>query len=540
MKNNNILLSLRNIAAAAVRRHATLLVAVLCLGVTFSSCRKDPIPGNGDNGDKTEQELVNEWTYDVLKFYYLWNEEVQNTVPTTYDVDYQTFLNNYLSGLTTNKLDGKTSSGGSRSLYSYISRYEVSRASSTFEPTYGFDFTAYAFNIRNKDNQTELRYFARIHYVTPDSPAANAGLKRGDWIGQIDGKKLTAANFNDINKLFAQNTVSVKILKCEFTANETGTGITFSEDDADQTITLTRAAVEQNPIFCYRTFDADDGSKIGYLCFNAFKRGIDETDTDNHTEYEEQLREVFRGFRNEGVSHLVLDLRYNPGGYVVTCQLLSSMIAPESVLGTRFLECRPNSSRRSSYYDLLKLSDVSDCNLNLNKLYVIATENSASASELVINNLRGVGVDVVHVGTTTVGKVVGMEIVDHKVNSNDEAVFGSYHYMMHPVSFRSYNARGESDYENGLVPDILYDEYMNEQNLDWLNWGELGEPDEPMLALALNIINGRSTAATANANANASKIHAPIGTGFVDCRSSITLPERFGGSIVRPNDNLTE
>ena len=205
MKNNNILLSLRNIAAAAVRRHATLLVAVLCLGVTFSSCRKDPIPGNGDNGDKTEQELVNEWTYDVLKFYYLWNEEVQNTVPTTYDVDYQTFLNNYLSGLTTNTLDGKTSSGGSRSLYSYISRYEVSRASSTFEPTYGFDFTAYAFNIRNKNNQTELRYFARIHYVTPDSPAANAGLKRGDWIGQIDGKKLTAANFNDINKLFAQH-----------------------------------------------------------------------------------------------------------------------------------------------------------------------------------------------------------------------------------------------------------------------------------------------------------------------------------------------
>ena len=368
MKNNNILLSLRNLAATAVRRHATLLVAVLCLGVTFSSCRKDPIPGNGDNGDKSEQELVNEWTYDVLKFYYLWNEEVQNTVPTTYDVDYQTFLNNYLSGLTTNTLDGKASSGGSRSLYSYISRYEVSRASSTFEPTYGFDFTAYAFNIRNKDNQTELRYFARIHYVTPDSPAANAGLKRGDWIGQIDGKKLTAANFNDINKLFAQNTVSVKILKCEFTANETGTGITFSEDDADQTITLTRAAVEQNPIFCYRTFDADDGSKIGYLCFNAFKRGIDETDTDNHTEYEEQLCEVFRGFRNEGVSHLVLDLRYNPGGYVVTCQLLSSMIAPESVLGTRFLECRPNSSRRSSYYDLLKLSDVSDCNLNLNNL----------------------------------------------------------------------------------------------------------------------------------------------------------------------------
>ena len=64
------------------------------------------------------------------------------------------------------------------------------------------------------------------------------------------------------------------------------------------------------------------------------------------------------------------------------------MIAPESVLGTRFLECRPNSSRRSSYYDLLKLSDVSDCNLNLNKLYVIATENSASASEILAGALQ--------------------------------------------------------------------------------------------------------------------------------------------------------
>lgn len=514
-----------------VRLFTFALVSATMLS-TLQSCKKNPVPDPEDPTD-SEQVQVNKWTYQILGTYYLWNQEIKNITP-EYDTDYQSFLTSTLSKISVNTLDGHTYSDGSRTFYSYISRTAVSRAAAvSFDPTYGMRIAAYGFNIRSASGETTLRYFARIYYVTPDSPADKAGLKRGDWIGRIDDKIISRSNFSDLNKLLADNSVSVKILKCSFFANSTGDGVIFSEDDTADAVTLTRAAVEQNPIYAEKVFETGSG-KVAYLMFNAFKRGIDDNDTANHTEYEEQLREVFRRFKSEGVSDLILDLRYNPGGYVSTCQLLSSMIAPTSKLGTRFLECRPNSSRSSTWYNLLSQSDVSDCNLDLDRLYVIATENSASASELVINNLRGVGMTVTHIGSTTEGKVVGMEVIDTKYNSKDKAEFGDYSYTLCPVSFRSYNALGQSDYENGLTPDIPYDEYMDDDSLDWLDWGTLGEEDEPLLARALAAIDGsRATAAGRS-------VRRSIETGAVDCRTLTPSGKGTFGSIVLPTDNATQ
>jgi C-terminal processing protease CtpA/Prc len=129
------------------------------------------------------------------------------------------------------------------------------------------------------------------------------------------------------------------------------------------------------------------------------------------------------------------------------------------------LECRPNASRKSNWYNLLSAAEVADCNLPLPRLYVIASGSSASASELMINNLRGLDVEVIHIGSKTEGKVVGMEVIDHLFNSTDKAIFGNYQYTLHPVSFRSYDAKGTSNYENGLIPNHFYDEYMDEQSL---------------------------------------------------------------------------
>lgn len=499
-----------------------LFVATLLLG----ACTPTPIP-EPDTSDP-EDVQVNKWTYQILSYYYLWNEEVK-TIKPAYETDYQSFLTNVLSAMKTNTLDGKTYSG-SRSFYSYIACVPTTRASSVeFAPTYGMSIRPYGFNIQTQTGKV-LRYFARIQYVTPDSPAAKAGLKRGDWIGQIDGKQILPNNFSDINKLLPTNSSSVKVLKCSFTANATGDGVIFKEDDESKTITLTRTAVEENPIHTYKVLTTNAGAKVGYLFFNQFKRGYDDADFENSDEYEQQLRTVFREFKSAGVEELVLDLRYNGGGYVSTAQLLSSMIAPNAKLGSKWLECRPNAGRKSTWYNLLAATEVADCNLSLPRLYVIASESSASASELMINNLRGLDIEVIHIGSTTEGKVVGMEVIDHLFNSDKKAIFGDYHYTIHPVTFRSYDAKGTSNYEKGLTPNHFYNEYMDEYSLRWIEWGELGEASEPMLKIALNLIDGvGSTLATRSTQR--------IDVGAVECPN--VLPTNvLRGTIATPIDNF--
>jgi C-terminal processing protease CtpA/Prc len=504
-----------------------LSVAVLmAFALLVGACTPQPIP-EPDPSDP-EDVQVNKWTYQILSYYYLWNEEVKAIKP-AYETDYQSFLTNILSAVKVNTLDGKIYSG-SRSFYSYISSAPVTRAGSfTFAPTYGMSIRAYGFNIQTQTGVV-LRYFARIQYVTPNSPAANAGLKRGDWIGRIDGKQILAGNFSDINKLLPTNSSSVKVLKCSFTANSTGDGVIFKEEAENKAVTLTRTTVEENPIHTHKVLTTNGGTKVGYLLFNQFKRGYDESDLENSDEYEQQLRSVFAEFKRAGVEELVLDLRYNGGGYVSTAQLLSSMIAPQSKLGSKWLECRPNASRKSNWYNLLSAAEVADCNLSLPRLYVIASGSSASASELMINNLRGLDVEVIHIGSKTEGKVVGMEVIDHLFNSTDKAIFGNYQYTLHPVSFRSYDAKGTSNYENGLIPNHFYDEYMDEQSLRWIEWGELGDASEPMLRIALDKIDGVTTTLSAT---RLSKID----VGAVAC-PNVLQHNSLRGTIVAPTDNF--
>ena len=502
------------------------LVAMLFAALLLGACGSDPIP-EPDPSDP-EDVQVNKWTYQILSYYYLWNEEVK-TIKPAYETDYQSFLTNVLSAMKTNTLDGK-SQDGTRSFYSYITSSPVTRASNfEFEPTYGMSIRAYGFNIQSQSGKV-LRYFARIQYVTPNSPAANAGLKRGDWIGRIDGKQLLATNFSDINKLLPSNSSSVKVLKCSFTANSTNDGVIFKEEAESKAVTLTRASVEENPIHTHKVLTTSHGAKVGYLLFNQFKRGYDETDLANSDEYEQQLRTVFGEFKSAGVEELVLDLRYNGGGYVSTAQLLSSLIAPQAKLGSKWLECRPNASRKSTWYNLLTADEVADCNLSLNRIYVIASETSASASELMINNMRGLDVEVIHVGTQTEGKVVGMEVIDHLFNSTDKAEFGNYRYTLHPVTFRSYDAKGKSDYANGLTPNYFYNEYMDEESLRWIEWGELGDAQEPMLKIALGLIDGVEPNRSAT---RASKINVDA----VEC-PKLLLQNVLHGSIVAPGDNF--
>ena len=119
--------------------------------------------------------------------------------------------------------------------------------------------------------------------------------------------------------------------------------------------------------------------------------------------------------------------------------------------------------------------------LNLRKIYCLVTDDSASASELVINALRGIDIEVILIGTTTHGKNVGMEGV--------ELTAGTDKYLLFPITFQAYNAKGFGDFENGFTPDYEINE--NQPNGEYFEgYGDFGAESDPLYAKAISLISG--------------------------------------------------
>lgn len=169
--------------------------------------------------------------------------------------------------------------------------------------------------------------------------------------------------------------------------------------------------------------------------YSAFESGFDQ-----------ELFDVFKEFKSQNITELILDLRYNGGGDVTSANLMSSCIAGDFCVDKTFASYRYNDERMKalgnqrpiqkfaySQYDNLSTS-LSAGGLKLQKIYCLVTDDSASASELVINALRGIDIEVILIGTTTHGKNVGMEGV--------ELTAGTDKYLLFPITFQAYNAKG--------------------------------------------------------------------------------------------------
>ncbi|WP_420573966.1 S41 family peptidase [Kordia sp.] len=308
-----------------------------------------------------------------------------------------------------------------------------------------------------------------VRYIVPGSDADGKDIRRGDIIYAVDGQSLffNSSTDNNLNLLDATSyTFNL--------ADLTVTGDVRSITPNGRDIALTRTNLTENPILLSSTIDVG-AKKVGYIMYNQF---ISNFDT--------QLNGVFADFQAQGVTDLVLDFRYNPGGFVSSAINIGSMVTGqfEGQLFTKFRyndKIQPilTDAQENRYFRNTLSSGAAISSLGLSKVYVITTGSTASASELVINSLEPY-IDVVQVGTTTTGKnEASVSLYDSPSwTFGDEQLNPNHKWAMQPLISRLENSAGFSNYTDGLNPDIVLAE-------DLTNLGVLGDETEPLLAAAL-------------------------------------------------------
>ncbi|MBO5759209.1 MAG: hypothetical protein J6R31_04125 [Rikenellaceae bacterium] len=460
--------------------------------------------GQEVNDVKHPDGNANKWMFEMLETWYLWNDLLKNTYP-DYVCDYDDFLSNTLIPLKGNEMDGGRYEDGSRYLYSYVTRKASSRA--------GVGHSAFGFATLTAVNIDNNKVYLRVTSVNPDSPADRVGIMRGVYIGRVNGLDITVANWSSMyNRLLYPTTGSVSVTVMSST--EYGGEFSFNED---YTVTLSAANIGNHPVVASDIIEYG-GRRVGYVAYNSFTRGP----VDSSTEYDADLERVFETFETEGINELVVDLRYNGGGSVSSCQKLLSMIAPKEKLGQKAFTLRHNTSIEEQLGDDEKIIKLLEnySNVNMSRVYVITSDMTASASEMVIVGLRGLDVDVTVVGIDTEGKNVGMDVMGKHIDG--------YDYTFAPITFQIYNAKGFTDYSQGIRADYKVDEW---EDLRSDGWKPLGDPEEVVLKMVLNLIDGsRAVAEPTRSSAR------PKGVEKI----RFTDPQRSMGALIYADDNFNQ
>lgn len=272
-----------------------------------------------------------------------------------------------------------------------------------------------------------------INYVFTNSPAATAGIERGDEILEIDGVAVAT--------LIANGTLTSAL-----GPEEEGIAITFrwrKPSGSEQTDMLTKTAVETNTVLAVERF-AQDGKDIGYYVLNSF---IDRTGADLNNAYDALV----------GVDELIIDVRYNGGGLIRYANQAATQAAGDNVIGNPFVSLiynDKNSDRNNT--SLFQLVDGIQ-QLDLERVFVLTTGASCSSSELIINGLKPY-IDVVVIGQPTCGKPVGQ---------SPQPFCDKRSFV---INFETVNADGEGRYFDGLMPQC--------SAIDRLvgDWGVNGDP----------------------------------------------------------------
>ncbi|MGV4438135.1 S41 family peptidase [Ornithobacterium rhinotracheale] len=315
-----------------------------------------------------------------------------------------------------------------------------------------------------------------VNYVVPGSPAAKAGVKRGDVIYKINGQTM---NKNNYRGLFADHFTATLARNSKLTEN----GFVLGEEKIN--IDIQTVEVTENPVAFYKTFNLN-GHKIGYLVYNGF---IDA--------YNGELNQKFAQMKQDGVQDLILDLRYNGGGSTRAAEALGAMISGrfgENYINFTFNQKNkelnesvdlPSKINLFAYQNGVnkKIGEADVNTLNLKKVYILTSHATASASELTITCLKPY-IDVHTIGETTYGKFVFSVSLFDSPDNSIEHINKKHNWAMQPILGAYKNAKKE-DYYEGLVPNT---------KINTEAFGEFGdESKDPALAKALELISGTSS-----------------------------------------------
>lgn len=451
------------------------LFNALFLTLVFISCSRDD---NNDTGSTTKPDEINNFVWKAMNSWYYWQPNVPNLAD-SFD-DNQTTYANFLNGKTPDKLFySLLYQRGTIDRFSWIeNNNEVVYSSkiAEVEKSGGFDIGIYP-----KDN-TNTTAVALVNYVVPNSPAALAGLKRGDVITKVNGSPLTLNN----SDLLYSNQVTVTLAA---TVQLTSAGLITT--DKTSSISITQADIDENPIAYYEK-KVYGTKNIGYLVFNAFK-----------ADYNDELNAAFAQMKADGINELVLDLRYNGGGSLETAVALAGMING-NYSGSPYVFLDFNNKHNSddgfdylsnqvNTYSLVnnrpeKSGTQTINSLNLTKVYVLVNFQTASASELTVQCLKKY-VNVVTIGYDTVGKFVG-SITLYDSPAQDYTSYTNrntkHNWQLQPITFSYYNKDKEVNPEF-ITPNYEINPYSIFNNLT-----PFGDVRDPFLKKALELITGQS------------------------------------------------
>lgn len=396
---------------------------------------------------------------------YLWNDEIIDTDPNDTDGRVP-----YFDILVTNELS-ETGSGREKDDFHFSESTEDFFERRNSEATSGYGLRLAFINSSPPRD-------IRVLYTEPNSPAAavqngSVNFPRGAQLITIDGEDVI--NGSDVDTLNNGLFPATADEAHTFTVRDPGSSTT-------RTFTVTSQDIAQAPVNRTEIIDTPTG-RVGYMLFNTF----------SPFESERSLNNAFRQLANQNIDDLVLDLRYNGGGLVAVAAQLGFMIAgPNRTRGrtATLLQYNEAAGNRNpitgEIVDPIPFIDegvgfsvnagVDLATVDLPRVFILSTEGTCSASELVINSLRGIGFEVVLIGDTTCGKPYGFLPTDN---------CGRTYYT---IQFRSVNDVGFGDYSDGFSPQDSTNQFSEKTSgctvADDLS-RELGDPQEALLSTAI-------------------------------------------------------
>ncbi len=414
-----------------MQKYPIYIISLVISAVAFLSCGQDR------SGEYYALIEAKYWMYETMQQDYLFYEDLPAEDGLNFFQKPETFLQSVISS--------KDQKNGVQ--FSHVDSIKASRVTSEY-PSYGFQGAL----VRNANGDNVVQ----VLYTYENSPASEAGIKRGDWIVTVNNYAINSTNYANFIEHPTQ-ALTYKIAR----KNENGTHDTLIVDMPSPRY------VEEPSVLLTKTVTVGN-RKAFYIMYNSFEE--EETDL---------LKEAFNQGMAQSPTDIILDLRYNPGGYVSTALLLSTILAPQEVMGQTCFTMIPNDKKgesQTAIFDSGLLTGVTKANFDY--LYIITSSSTASAAELTINSLRPyLGDKLLQVGDATFGKNVAQSLYTNEAYPLIE-FWLTTHYLANSEGFYDY-------YTNGLEPDYQQAEDMT------LDLGELGsEQDILMQPIIYHMANG--------------------------------------------------